>query len=57
MTEANLIANLYEKGGCSFSLALIDPKEMIADGPQGYIPCAQSGKTIEPPFSAHFLWL
>ena len=37
-----MIANLYEQGGCSFSLALLDPKAMIADGSRGVIPCEQA---------------
>ena len=31
-SSANLIANLYEQNTCNITLALVDPKEMIADG-------------------------
>ena len=34
VNDDGMIANLFEQGGCSFTLALIDPKEMIKDGPQ-----------------------
>ena len=42
ITDDGMIANLYEQGGCSFTLALVDPKAMIADGPQGAVPCADA---------------
>ena len=38
VNDDGMIANLFEQGGCSFTLALIDPKEMIKDGPQASTP-------------------
>lgn len=37
-----MIANLYEANTCNLTLALVDPKEMIADGRKPAIPCADS---------------
>eukprot|EP01051_Picozoa_sp_SAG22_P014283 SAG22_NODE_1709_length_3761_cov_9.920535_1_plen_573_part_00 len=43
MTDSGrLIAVLFEQGGCELTLGLIDPQEMIADGPRGAIPCADA---------------
>ncbi len=33
MTDEGMIANLFEEATCQFTLALVDPKAMIADGP------------------------
>ena len=33
MTDEGMIANLFEDGGCAFTLALVDPDAMIANGP------------------------
>ena len=42
MTDDGMVANLFEKAGCGLTLALIDPKAMLADGPQPPISCASS---------------
>ena len=33
MTDEGMIANLFEEATCQFTLALVDPEAMIADGP------------------------
>jgi sialidase-1 len=47
------IADLFERGGCSLTLALVDPREMVADTKNlGYLTCASShcgGAHPEPP--------
>jgi hypothetical protein len=37
------------QASCAFTLALIDPKEMIKDGPQGPIPCGDAHCPVHPP--------
>eukprot|EP00038_Savillea_parva_P014906 m.12358 g.12358 ORF g.12358 m.12358 type:complete len:569 (-) comp2940_c1_seq1:138-1844(-) len=48
-----MIADLFEKGGCSLTLALVDPKEMAADKTHnGYLSCADThcgGSNAVPP--------
>eukprot|EP01052_Picozoa_sp_SAG31_P026643 SAG31_NODE_2431_length_5707_cov_2.157810_9_plen_206_part_00 len=48
MTDDGMIANLFEQASCAFTLALIDPKEMIEDGPQGTIPCPDAHCPVNP---------
>ena len=48
MTDGGLIADLFEEGGCQLTLALVDPKAMIADGPKGPIPCADANCPASP---------
>ena len=48
MTDGGLIADLFEEGGCSLTLALLDPKAMLADGPKGPIPCADARCPTSP---------
>ena len=44
---------LFERGGCTLSAAVVDPKAVIAAGPQGVIPCAEAGCGTQP-LPAHF---
>ena len=44
---------LFERGGCTLSAAVVDPKAVVAAGPQGVIPCAEAGCGTQP-LPAHF---
>jgi len=52
--KPTMIANLFEKGGCTLTLALVDPGAMVSAGPSGYLSCAQThcplggGKAMPP---------
>jgi sialidase-1 len=48
MTDGGLIADLFEEGGCQLTLALVDPKDIIADGPKGAIHCADVSCPASP---------
>ena len=48
MTDSGLIADLFEAGGCALTLALVDPKAVIADGPKGAISCADASCPASP---------
>ena len=48
MTDGGLVADLFEEGGCQLTLALVDPKAIIADGPKGPIPCADANCPASP---------